>query len=662
MAAARTKQGLSTGLLDSTPLLNAGTSTEAAFQSSFSRRPSTTTIAIDSELSSRRPSEALSPLLNSAYSSPVSVRTRVESPLLGRSRSSTTPRTAWRNGKGWRRKDFARLVLWLLPVGLLGFVLIHLRAKIDSLLQGSHSQLCPSPLNGRPLDSLSPRAAMSPFHPIATNNSMFSLAISYSTTTCNSFRIRIRRANPSACLYRENQSRDLNEDAETTEWVKKRLGPDTFQLRVDGAERLVVDEPSRYDPDRCQYFFDFALANPGTIWLNGIHFYENFDAYNSQPHHVIRRLLNPLFATPLQLSLCSGSCAPYAPPLLASPPSTFFSPDSVVERPRQLPTCQGRRPIPGAYVPSAFPSFLYPPYQLPQTPTRPSAGFHTWVPAGCTFEHDGLRFRDHTTCLERETKILFIGDSHTRGLYDVMLKRLNGSDEMALTSFKVANKHESIGNLYLEFLWYFGLGSSVLHSLAWLTTASFPVPDPSRDPYLEASFDCEYMSKFTHVVVSTGSHQACYRCPPTTAYVSHMSRIFSSWPRRLAECRNDRDLTRQFGKGGRKGEGGEEDPTFVFVTNPSWYPQKIEEFDCRTQQRLTRWNELATEAAIESGWGVVDAQAMTRAMAVDTRMIDGVHYIKTDAIDPMVDELIQKLGICGNSVGAEDAGRPEFFG
>lgn len=66
---------------------------------------------------------------------------------------------------------------------------------------------------------------------------------------------------------------DLNEDPATVEWIRK-LGPDTFQLRVDGAERFVVDEPSRYDPERCEYYFDFPLSNSGAVWLNGIHFYE----------------------------------------------------------------------------------------------------------------------------------------------------------------------------------------------------------------------------------------------------------------------------------------------------------------------------------------------------------------------------------------------------
>lgn len=121
------------------------------------------------------------------------------------------------------------------------------------------------------------------------------------------------------------------------------------------------------------------------------------------------------------------------------------------------------------------------------------------------------------------------------------------------------------------------------------------------------------MSQFTHVVISTGSHQACYRCPPTSDYVDHMSSVFSSWPILHANCSSSTTARRRA------------EAKFVFVTSPSWYPQKIERYDCRTSQRLTRWNELATREALERGWGVVDAQALTRSMAVDTRLIDGVH-------------------------------------
>ncbi|GAA5936516.1 uncharacterized protein JCM15063_001908 [Sporobolomyces koalae] len=587
--------------------------------SSYSRRASATTIPI-SELSSRRPSFNTFDDPNSAYNSPAAA------PLLGGAARTSTTRQAsprWSKPTDWRRLTWIKVVFWVTPFTVLLVVLLHesvakLRQQINAILRASSSPSysCPSPLLGRTNATISDldMAAFTPFTTIETNHSAFSIALSYSTTRCNSFKVRIARRNPVVCLRNMDRPFELNEDDATAAWIKS-LGPDTFQLRVDGAERFVVDEPSRYDPERCEYFFDFPLVNAGTVWLNGIHFYENYDAYDSTPHHTIDRRLVPLFATPLQLSLCpSSSCSPYVPPLLASPPSAFLAPHERLHHPRleSLPICAGRAPIKGSYVPSALPSFLYPPFQLPQTPTRPSAGLFQFVPNGCRFSHDGLRFRPghHASCLERDNRVLFIGDSHTRGLYDVILKRLNGSDEMALTSFKVANKRASIGNLHLEFLW---------------------------DPFLEASFDCSYMSQFTHVVVSSGSHQACYRCPPTTAYVDHMSSIFHSWPTLHSQC---------------EGTSHSHRPNFVFVTNPAWYPQRIEKFDCRTSQRLTRWNELTTQAALEHGWGVVDAQSYSRAIAIDTRMIDGVHYIKTDAIDPMVDELIMKLDICPDTYRA----------
>lgn len=43
---------------------------------------------------------------------------------------------------------------------------------------------------------------------------------------------------------------------------------------------------------------------------------------------------------------------------------------------------------------------------------------------------------------------------------------------------------------------------------------------------------------------------------------------------------------------------------------------------------------MATEAALENDWSVVDAQDMTRSMAIDTRMIDGVHC---ESLYPLVD-------------------------
>lgn len=282
---------------------------DSASQSGYSRRPSATTVPI-SELSSRRNSE--STFANSAYNTPASA------PLLGArgagrsiraGESGSKKGTAWSDPREWRRATWVKILVWLTPVGFLLFVLLHVRThriicvnkreltnapcgceqhrsplrpsletvrklqqQINSILHSS-SYTCPSPLQVRPIASFDNPATFTRFESIKSNSTDFSLAISYSTTTCNSFRIRISRNNPAVCLHNLNTPQRLNEDRETTKWIAN-LGPDTFQLRVDGAERYVVDEPSHYNPERCEYYFDFPLANSGTVWLDGIHFYE----------------------------------------------------------------------------------------------------------------------------------------------------------------------------------------------------------------------------------------------------------------------------------------------------------------------------------------------------------------------------------------------------
>ncbi|GAA5837584.1 hypothetical protein JCM11251_002018 [Rhodosporidiobolus azoricus] len=541
----------------------------------------------------------------------------------------------------------------------------HLRPT-GSRSGSATSLICPSPSTGRPEKTFSTLSAFSPFTRLDSSQSSFILSLSYSTKHCNAFRLRVTRKERSYC---QSTLPELNEDESTSRFVEG-LGPDTFQLQVDGAERLVVEQPALYDAEECAYEYHVALTNSGAVWLQVTHLYEHYNAYISTPEHEVPRLITPLLETPLQLSLCDSSCSAYVPPLLSKRASLFRAEttDSPSLAPASsLPACTGPKPISGSYIPSALPSLLYPPHQLPMTPSRPSAGYHTFVPSGCSFQHDGLRFRDHASCLRKKRSTLFLGDSHARGVYDVMAHRLRGNDEMALTSFKVANKAEDIEKLHLVSCSPSN-PDDLTHTYAVLFFA--PPRDLQEflwDPYLKSTPSCNYLSSFDSIVISAGSHSACYNCPPTAKYLAEMQKVFTEWPALINECRDAEStralIKREEGTSGRARREEEdrkrvEDDEyvaflarpfrFIFVTSPAWYPQAIEKYDCRTAQRLGRWNSLASSAALEAGWSVVDAEALTKPMQQDTRIMDGVHYIKTDAIDPMVDEVVEKLGICGN--------------
>jgi hypothetical protein len=133
------------------------------------------------------------------------------------------------------------------------------------------SLICPSPSTGRPIDAFSSSSSFSTFTALNSTSSAFDLSLSYSTKHCNAFKLRISRKDRSVCSA---PSPALNEDDETTAFVKQELGPDTFQLQIDGAERLVVDNPARFNAVKCEYEFDVALANSGVVWLQVTHLYE----------------------------------------------------------------------------------------------------------------------------------------------------------------------------------------------------------------------------------------------------------------------------------------------------------------------------------------------------------------------------------------------------
>lgn len=58
---------------------------------------------------------------------------------------------------------------------------------------------------------------------------------------------------------------------------------------------------------------------------------------------------------------------------------------------------------------------------------------------------------------------------------------------------------------------------------------------------------------------------------------------------------------------------------------PSFHPQ-LHNRDCRTGARIALWNEGTKEIARREGWGVIDYELYTRAMAGDSaRVGDGVH-------------------------------------
>ncbi|KAI5475962.1 hypothetical protein MNV49_000569 [Pseudohyphozyma bogoriensis] len=489
--------------------------------------------------------------------------------------------------------------------------LANLRSPLSgrTALTSKRTMACPLPGTARPTDDLSP--SLSEPYPLESDVKDFSITLAHSRTMCNQFRVTVTRTDPTICHKAADTA--VSRDPATQEFITKKLGPDTIQVRVDGAERYMMDTPTEYSIENCSYSYDFRLNAPGAVWLSVMQIFEDYQGYYElAPNTTIPLKMSYNFLTlvPVQLDLCGGACPDYEPKLRGKP-AKVFRPESVTNETAvntaSFPACGGDDPVPGTYVRSAHPSTLYPTDPLAKNGHGRQAGaLYDFIPSECTWQHDGLKYRDHSSCLEKEHKALILGDSHGRAVWDMLDLRLHGNNSILATSSKAAQKSVQMGGLLLDFIW---------------------------DPFVRSPHDCNYINQFDTIIVSTGSHQAAWECDttPTSEMVVQAERIFGKeWTERCAATSYKK-------------------PKFIYLNAPAfWYPYFSYRMDCRTPHRMEDWNNKMSKIAREHGWAVIDVHSLTQPFAIDLPGLDGIHYFKTDAIDPIGDEVLDKLGICGN--------------
>lgn len=90
----------------------------------------------------------------------------------------------------------------------------------------------------------------------------------------------------------------------------------------------------------------------------------------------------------------------------------------------------------------------------------------------------------------------------------------------------------------------------------------------------------------------------------------------------------------------------------IYLTSPAWPARKdwwVYNFnDQRTNTRLRHWGALARPLAEERGWRVVDQFALSAPHIWELLFLDKAHFLGTDALDPIVDEVVAKAGICAS--------------
>ncbi|KIO33629.1 hypothetical protein M407DRAFT_231788 [Tulasnella calospora MUT 4182] len=471
-------------------------------------------------------------------------------------------------------------------------------AVLGALPPTLHS--CPSPYDvGRPPVTHDGQSC----EHIPSNNDAFDMELCHQTYTCNEFTFRIRRTNLTACMASEGGP-NPSLDPELSKWIRDTRGPDAFLVRTDGAERYATISDT-YEGN-CSYAFDIRLKNPGTVYLQVWWTFSNYQAYSETDERWPEQHLS-LVDSPIALSICPSNCVP-TPPTRLLPNATVMTIPSSSPGDRSPPACSGSAPIRGSYLPAHPLDILYPPVTLPQGHNYPIIGRYNLIPESCRWKHAGVRFSDRIEqCTDKKRKVLFFGDSHGRVAWDAMVYRLSGHQDILTVSSKAGSKNTTVGNTDFKFLW-----------------------DP-RGVTLAKPAACEEMIDADVVVVSVAAHLAASHQFSTTQYTQTLQSIFST-------------------TSGCPLPPGSSNRTLVYMTAPA-APPRTDEYvrkfaDRRTNVRLQHWADLGTKVALNAGWSVVDQFNLTLPQNLEPLHTDMAHYLATDAMDPIVDEVIGKIGIC----------------
>ncbi|KZW02626.1 hypothetical protein EXIGLDRAFT_829154 [Exidia glandulosa HHB12029] len=416
---------------------------------------------------------------------------------------------------------------------------------------------------------------------------------------CNAVDIVIKRTSAAHCAQVEEVMRNVpvSNDTEQTAFVRDHLGPDGFMIVVDGSERLARFQPDAYRGN-CEYVFRLRFNNAGPVSLQIYWHYEDYFLFNENNlEWPIMATERTLLAEPLYVNICPTCPTHVAPP--SSINATILDPIPVPEA-----ACSSTQPVYGSYAPVSYldahwPGSFY-------EPLPPNQNSYRFIPApSCEWKHAGTRYADHAPCYRTpQISVLFTGDSHMRVAFDGIVHRLAGNQYTMTESEKSGHKNASFPNRYIDFRW-----------------------DPFGDGLL--SSQCDEIAGFDIIGFEIGHHLHRFN---TSEYTEHLKTVIDHITSLASTCPSPSGRPRQL----------------LYITPPAVAPREdafVRELkDRRTNLRISHWARIGLDLAAGRGWKTVDQYAYTTGFVRDTK--DDAHFIETDGLDPVLDDIIAKLGIC----------------
>lgn len=343
-----------------------------------------------------------------------------------------------------------------------------------------------------------------------------------------------------------------------------------------------------------------------------------------QHHHM-------LFTSPLKLSLCPAHCPLVYPPRLVEPEPTFPPAPPAPE----LPPCPRDTPVNGIWLMRNPMDVADPPFAPlpPRQGARPLMGHYDFRPT-CRFTHAGRAYTasapggdgdglaqvvPHDACTATAQKVLFVGDSHTRYSLLNILHRLTGHT----SPYPLDDK--GVGE-------YGALDPARTFTFGELTI------DFVMDAYAEhiVQLELERLASYDAIVFSNGAWSAM--AGKTTAFYKERIQLAFDHVAQV-DAQNLRAV-----------KPGQQSQKRVYLVPAPFPPQTrglvVERKEHRTNLRLAKWRDEALVLAERAGWRVVDQYERGMPVVLEMLAADALHLSPGAAIASIVDEIIDKAGMC----------------
>jgi len=380
------------------------------------------------------------------------------------------------------------------------------------------------------------------------------------------------------------------------------MGPDIFQIVIDGEQRFILEIDDVEYHGQCKYKYPFTLATAApfnlTIWWP---FKNHRAGFEREEFALQYDTAAPVLAGTSQIiTPISSTCGP----VLALPSRKEWLAPAQADALAALPECSRFASTPGHYLRVHH-----------SEPADSTHQRYLWQPAGCRYANPFLWGAppEVTQGDFQPRSILFIGDSHVRYAYDILIDAYIGDwqNYRAAPPMKKFEKSDQVGPLRMDFVW-----EAVLLEL-------------------KLKIDCSAIAKYDTIVLGAGQHNAV-RIPKEAK--DH----FKQWS--LSDWST---LTKNLAaKLAPDACPGQKPPRVIWLGNPARITRVVpatqsEWIDGRSSFRIRLYDSIAWSHFEAIGAMRVDMFAFSQPFVNDFQ--DTLHMRHTDSLPALIQDLHDRI-------------------